>query len=254
MPYYGNGLVGTTKAAIQGIDVNNHDGDDSNAYLREEANQDGSHANINIDQNTAGGPSEDNDVKRGPWDVTSNYKIGWTGGGDWHNYTRDIPAGKYEVWAALSFDSNNDHDLRASLQQVTSDASVAGQSLEQLGSFDGKGTASYGGWGANRLVQLKTDDGQPSVVSLPGGSVTLRATIDSGDFDYFKLVPTPLEVRPKITSMVKNEDGTVTLTWTGGGTLQASPTVNGPWQDIAGATSPFTFAPTEAQLFGRIRK
>lgn len=255
MPYYGNALLGTVKAAVEGIDVGNRDGDDSNSYLREEANQDGSHANININWNIDGGRGEDNDVNRGPWDVTSNYKIGWTGGGDWHNYTRDIPAGDYQVWMALSFDSQGDHDLRASLQRVTGDTSAPDQTVEQLGTFDGKGTASYGGWGANRLVQMKDSAGQPAVVSLSGGSVTLRASIDSGDFDYFKLVPTGAPVdRPRITSLVKNLDGTLTITWTGGGTLQASPTVNGPWQDVTGATSPFTFTPTAAQLFGRIKK
>ncbi len=59
---------------------------------------------------------------------------------------------------------------------------------------------------------------------------------------------------PKFTSIVKNADGTFTITWTGGGTLQAAPVVNGPYTDVPGATSPYKVTPTGASLFGRIRQ
>jgi hypothetical protein len=59
---------------------------------------------------------------------------------------------------------------------------------------------------------------------------------------------------PKFTGIVKNADGTFTVTWTGGGTLQASPTVNGPYTDVPGATSPYKVTPAGASLFGRIRQ
>lgn len=57
----------------------------------------------------------------------------------------------------------------------------------------------------------------------------------------------------KFTKFTKNADGTITLEWTGGGTLEASPSVTGPWQAVAGATSPYTFKPTTAILFGRVK-
>jgi hypothetical protein len=60
--------------------------------------------------------------------------------------------------------------------------------------------------------------------------------------------------QPEITAIRRNADGTLTVEWTGGGTLQAAPTVLGPWQDVTGATSPYTFAPSEAMLFGRIKR
>jgi hypothetical protein len=47
--------------------------------------------------------------------------------------------------------------------------------------------------------------------------------------------------------------GSLTIEWTGGGTLQAAPAVTGPWQDVPGAASPYTFNPTAAALFGRIK-
>jgi len=65
--------------------------------------------------------------------------------------------------------------------------------------------------------------------------------------------PTPVD-RPEFTAITRNPDGTLTLTWTGGGTLQAAPTVDGIWQDVIGATSPYTFTPTSPTLFGRVRQ
>jgi hypothetical protein len=44
------------------------------------------------------------------------------------------------------------------------------------------------------------------------------------------------------------------VTWEGGGVLEAAPSITGPWGEIEGATSPFTFEATESMLFGRIRK
>ena len=49
-------------------------------------------------------------------------------------------------------------------------------------------------------------------------------------------------------SVVNNGDGTVTVTFEG--KLQAAPTVNGPWQDVDGA-SPLTIPSDQAQQFGR---
>ena len=51
-------------------------------------------------------------------------------------------------------------------------------------------------------------------------------------------------------SIVNNGDGTVTVTFEG--TLQAAPTVNGPWQDVDGE-SPLTIPSSEAQQYGRAK-
>ncbi len=59
---------------------------------------------------------------------------------------------------------------------------------------------------------------------------------------------------PVITKMAKNADGSITMEWSGGGTLQAAAAITGPWQDVAGATSPYNFKPTSPALFGRIKK
>ena len=63
----------------------------------------------------------------------------------------------------------------------------------------------------------------------------------------------PVE-QPKITGIVKNADGTITVTWTGGGTLEAATSVSGPYSSVTGATSPFTVTPPSSAMFGRIVK
>jgi len=90
------------------------------------------------------------------------------------------------------------------------------------------------------------------VVDL-GGTTTLRYSSNNGDFDFLLLAVAPAE-RPMFTKTTLNTNGSLTLEWTGGGTLEASPSLTGPWAPIAGATSPFTFTPDPAvgQLFGRI--
>ena len=62
--------------------------------------------------------------------------------------------------------------------------------------------------------------------------------------------PTPLV----FTGIVRNANGSLTLTWTGGGTLQTSTSINGPWTDVNGAVSPLTVAPDQATQFARLRR
>jgi hypothetical protein len=83
-------------------------------------------------------------------------------------------------------------------------------------------------------------------------NVANNATANSmqiAEVEFLGKITTPF---PRITGLTKNADGSLTLTWTGGGTLQAAPAITGPWQDVAGATSPYNLRPSEAALFGRI--
>jgi len=64
----------------------------------------------------------------------------------------------------------------------------------------------------------------------------------------------PATDQPRITRIVENADGTITVEWAGGGTLQAATSILGPWQDVTGATSPYTFTPEAPIMFGRIRR
>ena len=190
-------------------------------------------------------------LPRGSFTVDNNWVVGWNGDNMWYNYTRvfPTPAKTYSVIGRLSSGGAN---INGQLDQVTAGATTSSQTLSKLGTFTpGRATA---GWDTMEFFPMIDSLGVPATVTL-GGETTLRFTSLPGanlDFDYFMFIP--VTAAPMFTSIVKNLNGTITLTWTGGGTLEASPTVNGPWADVVGATSPFTFAPTAAQLFGRIHK
>jgi hypothetical protein len=88
-------------------------------------------------------------------------------------------------------------------------------------------------------------------LSIP--KVANDATANSMQVAEVELLGTITAPFPKITGPTWNTDGSLTVSWTGGGTLQAATAVTGPWQDVTD-TSPYTFKPTEAALFGRIIK
>jgi hypothetical protein len=190
------------------------------------------------------------------WTVDANYRLGWAGGGRSQNYTRNIPSGDYQVWASQSFGEtpgNGVERVTGNLFTVTSDPTKPGQTTDTLGYARGPATD---GWGRNRLFPIRPNTaftGDASVLTL-AGDTTLRFEYASGDYDYMMLVPVRLNARLEFTSIRLNFDGSITATWTGGGTLQAAPTILGPWQDVPGATSPFTFAPTAPMLYGRVRQ
>ena len=128
---------------------------------------------------------QNSDMDRGTWTMTTNYRIGWTDPGDWYNYTRVFPAGYYRAFAALSFDGTSPGQLHGTLQRVTSGATNANQTLQQLGVFDAPGS---GGWGLNNLVPLKDANGKLVTLEFDGAT-TLRYTATSADIDYYKFVP-----------------------------------------------------------------
>jgi hypothetical protein len=239
MPYLGGAYNGLS--AVVNVDYGTNDGNDSDEYRK------GENPNKNVNDNLGGRWGKD----RGTWEVTSNYKLGWVDTADWGNYTRTFPAASYEVWAALSYDGRGENQLRGTLGLVNDPASTA-QVVTPVGSFSAPGS---GGWGANNLVVMADDAGAKKVVSM-GGVQTVRFTMDSGDFDYLVFVPVgpPVSEGPKFSGISVNANGSISIAWEGGGTLQAAPSVTGPWQDVAGATSPYTFTPSTSMMFGRIRQ
>ena len=58
---------------------------------------------------------------------------------------------------------------------------------------------------------------------------------------------------PVVVSIATNPNGSITVTWTGAGVLEAAESISGPWQTVTGATSPYTFTPEEQALFGRVK-
>ena len=236
MPYLGGAY--TNLSAVHLVDYMSNDGNDSDVYRRGEI------PNKNINENG------DND--RGTFTVTYNYKLGWTDVGDWMNYTRNFPTNNYEVFAALSHGETGATAIRGSLHQITGDTATTNQTVTSLGVFRAPGT---GGWGSNTHVPLTDTNGNRIVLSL-GGIQTLRFWADSGDFDYLTLVPSNVPQPPRITSITRNSNGTVTVTWTGGGSLVASSNIMTPsstWPVVA-TSSPYTTTPTGTQMYFRVKR
>jgi len=244
MPYLGDAYKGLD--AINGVDYNSTDGRDAQDY-RAPLNVD-PHQNVQIQLN------QDNRyaMDRGTYNVTVNYKIGWAGPGKWDNYTRTFPANNYEVWAALAYDGRGPHQLSGSLDMVTSDPSQTGQTTSPLGVFDAPGS---GGWGRNELVPMKDAVGGTIKTVQLGGVQTVRYNQPSGDFDYLVFVPAGA-AKPRFTACRINADGTITIEWTGGGTLEVAPSLQPgvQWTPVPTAISPYTFTPTGKMQFGRIKQ
>jgi hypothetical protein len=250
MPYLAGAYNGLS--AIKGIDFNNNDEEQSNVYRTEldpdpentEAGMAGLN-DINIGSSTGNRYTND----RGVYETTSNYKIGWTGAGDWANYTRTFPANEYTVWAAMSYDGRGAGLMSGSLDLVTSDPAQPGQTTQRLGDFS---SGASGGWSRNELVPMKTN-GVIAKINL-GGVQTVRFNMPSGDFDYLVFVPqTSQPPAPEITDVRLNANGSVTVEWTGGGILETATTITGPWTEVTGATSPFTYTPTPADPIRFVR-
>ena len=60
------------------------------------------------------------------------------------------------------------------------------------------------------------------------------------------------EVKPA-TMSVSMEDGNMIVSWTEPGILQEAAKVTGPWNNVAGAGSPYTVTPDSRAMFYRVR-
>ncbi|MDB4619165.1 LamG domain-containing protein, partial [bacterium] len=79
------------------------------------------------------------------------------------------------------------------------------------------------------------------------GSDATSATVTIPDF----VEPGEVSGTEPTISLARNNDGTVTVTYNG--TLQSAPSANGPWEDVAGATSPLTIEADAPVTFARSR-
>ncbi|HVM47422.1 MAG TPA: carbohydrate-binding protein [Candidatus Acidoferrum sp.] len=116
-----------------------------------------------------------------------DYCIGYFDTGEWVNYTRSFPAGKYNVYARLASGASGVSTIY--LSQVTNGQGTASQAITPLGSFQYTGT----GWGAYQYVPLADAYGNPVAVSL-NGVTTLRITAGTGNMNFFFVVPARLDL------------------------------------------------------------
>ncbi len=228
MPYAGGAYAGL--GAVAGTDYNGpNEGD--NPYYRY--------------PNTLKVPvSIATDFDRGGGEVVVDYRLGWMGSGHWYNYTRTFPAGTYNVYAGLSSGTAGD-TVGGRLDKMVNGAT------NEVGVFHGK-VGFGGGWGNNNLFPLKDAATTNTVLSLAlSGAQTLRFNSDGGDWDYMLFAPA-VSPQPQFTGITVDASGNVTLTWTGGGTLQMTTSLTSPvtWTSVTGATSPYIV--TKANLPGPV--
>lgn len=111
----------------------------------------------------------------------ADYDVGNFNTGDWGNYTRDYPAGKYYVYARLAGYSGS-----VTLSEVTGGWGTTSQTLKTLGTC--LGSTINQGWQTWNWCLLQ-NNGQPVVVDI-GGTNTLRVTSGGNvNANYVMFVP-----------------------------------------------------------------
>ncbi|MBN8247249.1 MAG: immunoglobulin domain-containing protein [Verrucomicrobia bacterium] len=187
--------------------------------------------NVDVIVDNGGGNTE-----RPDFTLTNNYKIGWGDSGEWYQYTRDFPAGNYNVVFVGSRDGRaaNAHDR--TLELVTGDRTKVDAATTVIAQLT---MSETGGWSSNDHIPFLAADGSGSLASLAlGANTTLRLRISrgDGDLDALYFYPAGVSAQPEITGITVGADGKVTITWTGGGQLEAAETLGGPYAPVPGAT------------------
>lgn len=134
------------------------------------------------------------DLRRPAFDPEAgvfDYDVGDIAAGEWLNYTREVPAGTYEVYlreAVINFATAD-----SVLEQVTGDPGQPDQTTQVVGTFFGR-LSGY----SFRNVPLTDATGQEKMILRLDGATTLRlrhltADTDSGNrlLNYLILVPVP---------------------------------------------------------------
>ena len=251
MPYWGGAYAGMPAT----LDVDYHRANQTDGPWYRVANDSSIATAAPLNPNI---PMQFNgDLDRGVNELQGNFRIGWIGSGQWYNYTRTFPPGKYNIYGGLSNGSGagtGAHSRYAVVQLVTS------TTTNTLGIFDGLATGTWGQNGgpgaAGGQGLLPLSDGSGNMVSVDlSGAQTVRvwfptsgdtATIagtpvtlqnGNGDWDFLMFTPATATA-PAPTLSFARVSGQLVITFTG--TLSSAPTVNGTYKDITGATSPYT--------------
>ncbi len=188
--------------------------------------------------------------------LANNYKIGWGNTGEWYQYTRNFTPGKYNVVVGYSRDGRDADNFGLALELVTGDITKVDAATTVVAQVTVSGT---GGWSSNDLVPFLTP-GSTSVAEVDLGAnttVRLRLSQNDPDIDFLLFYPVGATTpTPTITGVVQNPNGSVTITWTGGGQLEAATSLNGTYAPVPGATGgTYTWTPGAADsiLFARVR-
>lgn len=274
MPYLGGAYNGLS--AVLDVDFWN-DGDESGGaafdYNRHQTTDEGV-IELKGGTDVAGDPENSGDPVANPlgrargkfnnasWEVTVNYAVGWTDAGDWQNYTRTIPAGKYNAVLAAAHDGLAANEINMILYKVANptvaDGSSAGspgkqQGVTELGRFLGQGT---GAWSSNDLFPLRKADGSLGEIESDGSPMTLRLEFNSadGDADWIMLYPAAAAPSQPGAAKIARDGNNVVISEDppAGATVQSAPSVTGPWTDVGPA--PQTIAITGQERYFRLKR
>jgi hypothetical protein len=125
--------------------------------------------------------------------LIKDYKIGWFAGGEWVNYTRDFPAGTYNIYARFSGGAGA---ATVTLAKVIDGAGTSTQTITNLGNFSFTGT----GWSTFQYVPLRDVNGNLVPLSL-NGTTTLRLTTGGGGDVNFLMLTAADTNRPLISAV-----------------------------------------------------
>jgi hypothetical protein len=125
------------------------------------------------------------DALRTGYDTTliRDHNIGYTATGEWANYTRTYPTGKFNVYMRAARGDGGSGSM--GLQLVTSGWGTTSQTTEDLGRFT---IPSTGAWQTFQWVPLLDAAGSLKTLDLKG-KTTLRLTDGGANVNFFMLTP-----------------------------------------------------------------
>jgi hypothetical protein len=144
------------------------------------------------------GTSVAGDLVRPQYVGTNDYHLGWFTTGEWVNYTRTFPAGRYNVYARLA--RGNTGNAAPILTKVTSGWGTTTQTTNDLGSFP---VAPTGGWQSYVWSALRDGSGNLVVLDLAGTN-TLRLVSAGPEGNTEVNINAFMLVRPLSLDAVRN--------------------------------------------------
>ena len=169
----------------------------------------------------------------------------WTN--KWHHFAFSKKAANKQIWidGKLFLEGQNTNPLPSDFAEIWLGAEGGGPTAGTANNMHGL-LDDFSVFGT---ALSASDVGKLATGALPSSLAASTKILAYWDFNALAAA-----VAAKFTKIAKNADGSITLEWTGGGTLEAAASVTGPWQAVPGAASPFKLTPTGAQQFGRIKQ
>jgi hypothetical protein len=117
-----------------------------------------------------------------------DFDVGFTGAGNWGNYTRTYPAGTFNMYVRASRGDGGSVGDAGNVAFVTSGFGTTNQTTSLIGRY---GVSSTGNWQKYAWSAVKDTGGNLSRIALNGSTNTLRVTIDGGGHNqnFFMLLP-----------------------------------------------------------------